>query len=62
LNGARANTANLLKQFGILPSDSPFTTTVRIDPRETNKPIIKRKILPKPLKGDIASQYDGSKQ
>ena len=60
LQGAAANTARLLAEFGLLtPAGQrvavPDTTPVV----PANTPITKKAVLKKPLKGDI-SQYDGA--
>jgi|HubBroStandDraft_6_1064221.scaffolds.fasta_scaffold00716_10 hypothetical protein len=65
--GAAANTVHLLQSVGLLPGQSSGQTTeiVRAPaPVEAppNTPIVKRTTLNKPLRGDIASQYDGTKQ
>jgi hypothetical protein len=75
LTGAAANTAHFLDSLGLLRTPpTPMAggklgilTTVPTVPAKTteppkNKPIIKNIKLGKPLKGDIASQYDGTKR
>jgi hypothetical protein len=67
LIGAAANTVHLLESLGFVKTTGADTVTgvVPVPPQgvpTTNQPIIKKTTLAKPLKGDIASQYDGTKQ
>jgi hypothetical protein len=73
LTGAAANTARLLESLGLMRvpnAPSPESKTklpvtvppINLEEPPNNQPIIKKLRLANPLKGDISSQYDGTKQ